>query len=379
MSFSLPADPPGARSLTDVVPNVLAALEGAPSWFAPARSAIVLLVDGLGRGNLTARAGYARFLTQRMTKKDAARTVFPATTAAALASLLTGDAPGTHGLVGYRARVPGTDEVPNQLRGYETGGLDPLTWQRSRPLLEREAERGRPVFVVTKAVYEGTGFTRALQRGAEFVAAASIAERVERAADLALRHPGALIYAYVPELDALGHARGWESDEWSAGLETVDAAARTLDTALGRHAGAVVTADHGMVDVPRHRQMLVGAGDELWENVRVVGGEPRMLHLYAEDGGAEGVFARWNAREQARAWVLRRRDAIEAGLFGEAVDPDVEARIGDVLVAARASVAYYDDRESDKKPQNMIGQHGSLTDAERIVPLVRLGAFAVGG
>lgn len=379
MSLSLPADPPGARSLTDVVPNVLAALEGAPSWFAPARSAIVLLVDGLGRGNLTARAGYARFLTQRMTKKDAARTVFPATTAAALASLLTGDAPGTHGLVGYRARVPGTDEVPNQLRGYETDGLDPLTWQRSRPLLEREAERGRPVFVVTKAAYEGTGFTRALQRGAAFVAAASIADRVERAADLALRHPGALIYAYVPELDAIGHARGWESDEWSAGLETVDAAARTLDTALRGHAGAVVTADHGMVDVPRHRQILVGAGDELWEGVRVVGGEPRMLHLYAEDGGAEGVFARWHAREQARAWVLRRQDAIETGLFGAAVAPDVEARIGDVLVAARASVAYYDDRESDKKPQNMIGQHGSLTDAERIVPLVRLGAFAVGG
>ena len=32
-----------------------------------------------------------------------------------------------------------------------------------------------------------------------------------------------------------------------------------------------------------------------------------------------------------------------------------------------------------RRPQNMIGQHGSLTDAERIVPLVRLGAFAVGG
>jgi hypothetical protein len=55
--------------------------------------------------------------------------------------------------------------------------------------------------------------------------------------------------------------------------------------------------------------------------------------------------------------------------------PDVRPRIGDVLVAARA-VAYYDDRLADKKPQRMIGQHGSLTDQERIVPLIRLGAFA---
>ena len=53
-----------------------------------------------------------------------------------------------------------------------------------------------------------------------------------------------------------------------------------------------------------------------------------------------------------------------------------ELRIGDVLVAARAAIAYYDDRLADKKSQRMIGQHGSLTDQERIVPLIRLGAFA---
>ena len=50
--------------------------------------------------------------------------------------------------------------------------------------------------------------------------------------------------------------------------------------------------------------------------------------------------------------------------------------IGDVLVAARAAVAYYDDRVRDKGAQNMVGQHGSLTPEERMVPLLRLGAFA---
>ncbi|WP_405372908.1 MULTISPECIES: alkaline phosphatase family protein [unclassified Microbacterium] len=375
MSLSLPVDPPSARSLTGVVPHVLAALEGRDGWFRPARSAVVLLVDGLGRANLTARAGHARFLTSQMTKKDAARTVFPATTAVALTSLLTGEMPGRHGLVGYRTRIPGTDVVPNQLKGWESDGLDPLTWQRSTPIFEREAAQGRPCFVVSRAQYARTGFTQALQRGAEFVAAASIAERVEVAADLATRHPGALIYAYVPELDTIAHARGWESDEWSAALETVDGAARSLHAGIGSAAGALVTADHGIVDVPRHRQILLGEGDPLWAGVRLVGGEPRMLHLYAEEGAAESVASRWRDAESARAWIMTQREAVEAGLFGP-VDDEVRGRIGDVLVAARASVAYYDDREHDKKPQNMIGQHGSLTDQERVVPLVRLGAFA---
>ena len=81
------------------------------------------------------------------------------------------------------------------------------------------------------------------------------------------------------------------------------------------------------------------------------------------------------AREAARAWVLTRDEAIRSGVFGE-VDPAVAERLGDVIVAARGRYAYYDDRERDKRPQRMIGQHGSLTDEERTVPLLRLGAFA---
>ena len=83
----------------------------------------------------------------------------------------------------------------------------------------------------------------------------------------------------------------------------------------------------------------------------------------------------WRAREAQRAWVLSRDEAIEAGLFGE-VAAEVVPRIGDVLVAARGRVAYYDDRLSDKRAQSMVGQHGSLTDEECTVPMVRLGAFA---
>lgn len=378
MSLSLPVDPPSARSLTGVVPQILASLTGASDWFPAARSGVVVVVDGLGRGNLSARAGHARFLASRMTKKDAARSVFPSTTATALTSLLTGVDAGTHGIVGYRARVPGTRSAPNQLKGWETDGLDPLTWQRTQPLLEREAALGRPSFVVSKGSYAASGFTRAIQRGATFVAGETPEERLDAAAELAARHEGALVYAYLPELDTIGHARGWESDEWVAGLERVDAALRRFDGLLAAGTGVVVTADHGMVDVPAHGHVLLRTGDELLDEVEIVAGEPRLLQLYAADGAAGRVAARWQAAEGGRSWVLTREQAVAAGLFGTAVDDEVLPRIGDVLIAARGAVAYYDDRLADKKAQRMIGQHGSLTDQERIVPLIGLGAFARG-
>jgi predicted AlkP superfamily pyrophosphatase or phosphodiesterase len=283
-------------------------------------------------------------------------------------------APGQHGVAGYRLRVPGTDHVVNQLRGWDTDGL-PISWQREQPLTERFAAEGRPAFVVSKTEYAGTGFTRATMRGAEFVGANDIAERVEIAADLASRHPGAFVYLYTPDLDAMGHRHGWESEEWTAALEQTDAAARALASAAAPGTGVIVTADHGMVDVPRHRHILLSDDSDLLTDVRLIGGEPRMLHLYAESGAGSAVLARWREAEQSRSWVLSRDEAVAAGLFGE-VASEVLLRLGDVLVAARSHIAYYDDRLHDKGAQRMIGQHGSLTAEERVVPLLRLGAFA---
>lgn len=375
MSASLPAYPPRARNLTGVVEDSVAALDGRSDVLPPARSAVVFVVDGLGTGNLAARKGHARFLAPLVHRGATAQTVFPSTTAAALTSLLTGADAGEHGIVGYRVRVPGTDTAPNQLKGWETDGLDPRSWQRATPIMQRESATGRPCFVVSRREYVGTGFTAATLRGADIRGVDDLTERVQVAADLAARHPGALVYLYASDLDATGHRHGWESEHWSAMLETVDAAARAFAGALAPGTGALLTADHGMVDVPAHRRILIEEASPLWEDVALVGGEPRMLHLYAEPGRAAGVHARWTAAEGDRAWVLSRDEAVARGLFGR-VDDAVLPRIGDVLVAARSAVAYYDDRVADKAPQRMIGQHGSLTVEERIVPLIPLGAFA---
>jgi hypothetical protein len=73
--------------------------------------------------------------------------------------------------------------------------------------------------------------------------------------------------------------------------------------------------------------------------------------------------------------VLGRDEAIDAGVYGPVAD-EVRDRIGDILIAARAGVAYYDRREANRQAEAMIGQHGSLTDEETRGPLIRAGAYA---
>lgn len=380
MTLSLPADPPRARRLTDVWGQVRASISGeatlgaGDTWWPAARSGIVLVVDGLGSRNLADRRGHARFLSGRITKRDQARTVFPSTTAAALTSLMTGADPGRHGIVGYRARIPGTDVLANQLTGWEQDGLDPRTWQRVPPVF---ADAEAPCFVVSLPEYAGTGFTEAIHRGAAFVPARALDEAVSAAIEVAASAPGALVYLYHPALDKIGHRHGCESGEWTAALEVLDAQVERLHReATAAQIGVVMTADHGMLDVPPERHVLLSEGDPHLREVSLIGGEPRMLHLYVDDPAARAtVYSAWADHEGDRSWVWSRSQAVDAGVFG-AVDRAVLPRIGDVIVAPRSGIAYYDDRVDDKRAQSMIGQHGSLTPAERIVPLLPLGAFA---
>jgi predicted AlkP superfamily pyrophosphatase or phosphodiesterase len=375
----LPVPAVSAPRLAGVLASSLAGIRGVANPFElpPVTSAVVVLVDGLGVANIQARAGHARFLAGRMTKRDVIRTVFPSTTAAAIASFATARMPGEHGLVGYRVLDAERDRVVNQLSGWDEG-MRPDTWQRVPTLFEAAGAAGIASYAIGGARYHDSGFTHAVLRGAEYRAAASIADRFAVAAQLIASGDPALVYLYVPELDQVAHAHGWESDRWLTILEELDGALAAFEARMPRGAGLLVTADHGVIDVPAHRHVFVDDHPELLADVRHVGGEPRCLALYAEPGLGDDARAAlvdgWREAEGHRAWVLGRDEAIDAGLYGPVAD-EVRPRIADVLIAARSSVAYYDRREPDRRAEAMIGQHGSLSDEEMRVPLVRGGAF----
>jgi hypothetical protein len=157
-----------------------------------------------------------------------------------------------------------------------------------------------------------------------------------------------------------------------------DADVRALESTVAPDVGVVVTADHGIVDVSERRRIVFGGTAALVDGVRHVAGEPRCLQLHVEPDAAEGttesLIDAWRAAEGDRAWVVSRAEAVAAGWFGT-VDPVVLPRIGDVIVAARRAVAYYDGRDRDGEAGSMVGHHGSWSDDETLVPLRTFGAY----
>ena len=338
----------------------------------PLRSLVVIAVDGLGSANLKARKGHAPTLASLPQRRIT--TVSPSTTAAALTSLATGQLPGAHGLVGYQIRHPELGLVC-PLRDWE-GITDPRSWQLAEPLFHRAGTLGITARAYGRSAHEHSGLTRAILSGASYVGGDTMVDRLRSAkTDLASGAP-ALSYVYIDELDRAGHQEGWESKAWSDRLEQLDRALADFLTGLPAGTGVVITADHGMVDVSSEQQIVFDLKDPLFAGVEEIAGEPRFRTFFLREGEDPRAFAaELEAREGRRAWVATRAEAFESGMFGDAAPAAVRHRIGDVVLAARAQCAYYSTSD-DPRALEMVGQHGSLTDEEKGIPLILAGALS---
>jgi hypothetical protein len=174
------------------------------------------------------------------------------------------------------------------------------------------------------------------------------------------------VTVYHSDLDSTGHRHGAGSRAWRHHLRFVDVLAERLTEVLPPGTALYVTADHGMVN-PAVKVDVDDIG-ELREGVRLLGGEPRARHVYAEPGAAEDVLATWRALLGDRAWVFPREEAVAAGWFGPVAD-EILPRIGDVLAVPHGDIAIVAGK-AEPLESGLVGMHGSMTPAEQLVPLL---------
>ena len=324
----------------------------------------MLLVDGLGALSLAA-AGSGIAPTLMALPGSTVTVGVPSTTVTSLACLGTGQPPGAHGMVGYTFRLQGHGLL-NALRWAKD--VEPLDVQPQGTILEEAAWAGVSVSHVGPPEFEGSGLTLATLRGATYRPAATWGERVATVVEALAEGPRSLVLGYVSDLDATGHRRGVASEHWAAQLTLLDGFVRVLLDRLPAGAVLVVTGDHGMVDVDLDIAADVENDPALADGVALLGGEPRFRHVYAQRGAASDVLAAWREWLGDRAWVASRDEAIEHGWFGE-VSASVRSRLGDVLAASRGRGLVLAGSGAPHE-RRLPGQHGSLTEAEMLVPLL---------
>jgi hypothetical protein len=370
----------GAAALADVVPSLLAGLDvpgmvdviGIPG----ARRVCLLLIDGLGWQLLRDHASDAPFLTSLATRAPITAG-FPSTTATSIAALGTGLPPGEHGLVGYTFAA--TDTVLLNALGWNQHTASTFTDLRStvvpeslqphRTAFEHAADAGVAVRVVAPYDQRGSGLTRAVLRGAPFRGVHAMGDLAAGVLESLRSNDRVFCYAYHADLDRLGHVYGPGTEPWLFQLAHVDHLAESIANSLPPDSMLAVVADHGMVSVAPEDRVDYDTNPLLQNGVRMLGGEARVRHVYTEPGATDDVHAAWQEVLGERAWLMRRHEAVAAGLFGPRVATDVLPRIGDLVVAAHGTAAVV---RSAVEPMftRFIGHHGSLTAAEELVPLL---------
>ena len=335
--------------------------------FPDATSAIVVLVDGLGFWNLAMRLGHAPYLRSLMNdsvNQQPIATCAPSTTVAAMGVFGTGTCPGLTGMAGYTQRNTVTGEL-SQLIQFKHA-IEPRDLQRQPTVFEqlqaqqvRTTSSGLPKFAASP-------LTEAALRGSEYLGNTLPSDRI-KAACQAARTPG-LTYLYIRDADKVGHNYGWDSDRWIGAFERIDAQLRQLRRMAPKGTLIVIVADHGMITVDPEQRIDIADEPQLRQGVSMVGGEPRSLMLYADDGVDPcDIATRWRNRLEGKALVRLVDDAVSQGVYGP-VDPRVRPMLGDVLVQAAGSVTIVDSRIQNEKATHLPSVHGSQTILEMDIP-----------
>lgn len=344
-------------SVAGLVPALLGARDASwlPAAVREAEQVVLLVLDGLG----WAAVDEHRDLMPSLAGMEGGpiTTVLPSTTATALTSITTGLAPAQHGIVGYRMLV-GSD-VLNVLRWTVHGGgrpPDPFDVQRHTAFL------GREVPVVTRVEFRHSGFTQAHLRGARFIGWHTTATLIEHTARC-INAGDKLVYAYYPGVDTVAHEFGLRDHVYRRELVDTDRLVSDLRDTLPAHAALLVTSDHGQVHLERSSWIEVPRAGE---QCIAMAGDGRFRYLYARPGAGRGLAEVARDEVGDRAWVWTRSELLGEGLLGPGATGTIPGRVGDVVLAARADVAFVDP--SVPNEVSLRSGHGSMTADEMFVP-----------
>jgi hypothetical protein len=282
-------------------------------------------------------------------------------------------------MAGYTLYLPALGRVVNMVRFQPVDGgqfdaetLDPANFLPVPTIYDVLREHGIESVVVSHKEYQNSPLTKVHSGETRYSGHRTLGEM----AALLLREvqkPGKrFVFGYWAGVDMLGHTHGASSEISDVEADTVVQTLRrhVLEplSAPGGDSAVVLTADHGLIDIPEAAATTMNDLNALtgaWP--RPATGERRAVGLSLSEPAA-----RLRLRDALgdRAAILDARDAIAAGLYGPpAHHVDLQDRIGDTLLLARGPASF--PFQSSRTPTTpSLGAHGSLTPEEMLVPLL---------
>lgn len=335
----------------------------------------LIVVDGLGYEALLAARGVDPL---RRHLAGAITSVFPATTASAVTTLLTGVAPCRHGLSGWFTWLmePGLVAMPLPFTERGGGALNRAGVRADRLYTQTPvtARLGVASWLVLPRALCRSAYTDAHRGPATVLGYERLGGLFARLRGVFERaRGGAYVYAYWPRIDALAHAHGIASaavrralGSFATGFERLLEGLRGLDVTV------LVSADHGFVDTTAATRLRLADHPELARCLaRPLCGEPRAAYCYLRRGARVRFLEYLGERLPGVCEAVSGERLIDEELFGPGVaHPDLRNRVGDQVLLMQGRYTLTDRVAGEQAGNPLVGMHGGMSRAEMLVPLI---------
>lgn len=334
---------------------------------------LFVIIDGLGV-EVADRCG-GEFLARL--RHQELRPVFPSTTAAAMTSFATGAWPGEHAVTSWWIYLEQHGLSATILPFVEryTGedllllGVEPFSAFPMPSLWPRLTHAPTQILPWE---FADSVYSRYTTGGGRRLGYATPEEAFDLARqDVADSMASSLTWVYLPGLDGAEHVHGVHSDEVAREVDRYESLLTETVEALGGKARIVVTADHGLIDVPDEDRHRLTADDPLLDLLKVPPtGEPAVPIFHARPGQAKRFAAAFRDRFGEHFALLTPGEVEELRLLGpEPLSLATEARLGDFVgIALHPATLTCAGRGGGTA--GFTAYHAGLTPQEMSVPLI---------
>ena len=356
-----------------------AALNALPvSDIAGKKRVILLVIDGLGADLLQAFRTDDDGVHFRQYQRGRMTSVYPPTTASAVTTFMSGQAPQQHGLTGWfmNFREIGTTAAVlpfisrygrNELSkdGVDIAGL--VTCASMADQLPVQSAMLLPQEIVD------SDFSRCVGGRAKRVGFRGLGEFASHLGTyIESSDSTQYLYAYWSELDHLSHLYG-PSDErvFRHFVELESQLLPVLETAAAHDCAVIVTADHGFLDSGPAECLELDAHPRLADMLAMpLFGEPRSAYCIVRKG-CDDEFEHYIKQElDDYVTAVPSADLIADRWFGLGErHPELAARVGDYTLQMKQRYTIR-DRLLSERAFDLHGMHGGVTAAEQWVPLI---------
>ncbi len=341
---------------------------------------ILIVVDGMGYEFLKRQR--PNLITNNIERR--LTSVFPTTTASAISSFLTGEAPLQHAMTGWYMyfKELGVCGMPlpfcsrYDYKDFEACGIAPSSILDFQNIFN---DLNLPYVIISPektihSSYSNHSFGEKNKVGytdARHFFEVLSKEIQRETKEKVLNNNCKMIYAYYPYLDETAHMKGLNSVESIKVFEDFSNSLETMISSQSQKNLYIITADHGLVDIKENNKRYLKDYPQLSDCLILpLCGEARVPYCYVRPGK---TIQFKNVIQEEFGDICRLmplEEAVSLNLYGlGSVNPKFYDRVGDFILHFKEEYILI-DHVLNEKSFSFIGYHGGLSKEELYVPLV---------